>query len=482
MFPYIWSSFGERLKNYPALFITFYSRVKYLFLVGLLLCQLVSGAQTIPPDEEWSQMKKTGRGELIVYWYENPPIFYKGKNNELLGIEYEIVEGFVKFLKDSFDVQLKVNFLQQKDFNHTYQAIAKKTSGFNLGAARISITEERKKQVNFSSSYMADISVLLASNDLPFANNNTELRKILSYATAVTMEGTTFEKDLIALKNENQLGFPVTYVTKNSGIMEAINRQNRSFGYVSLLTYLYSFNSAANHLKRQNFLMKIHSGYALIFPKRSSLEFPFTLYTTSKHYESSLNKIIANYVNLDLYQFIQQLQFNPENNISLLNKEKSIQENYIKIQGEQIQNERNDQQNLIYFILSVGILTILASILYRVQKKNHYLIKEQKMWIESQSDEIKSIKDNLELSIQARMEELENENKTLEDSAFFTAHKLRAPLASILGLVYLLQKTERSQEERLALERLNETLQNLDKILHHAIRIIETADVPDKQP
>ena len=425
-------------------------------------------------------MKKTGRGELTVYWYENPPIFYKGKDGQLLGIEYEIIEGFVKFLKDSFNVQLKVNFLQQKDFNHAYQAIAEKTSGFNLGAARISITDERKKQVNFSSPYMADISVLLSSNDLPFVNNDEELRKILSEATAVTMEGTTFEKDLIALKKENQLRFPVTYVTKNSGIIEAINGQNRSFGYVSLLTYLANFNSAANHLKRQNFLMKIHSGYALIFPKRSSLEFPFTLYTTSKQYESSLKKSIANYVNLDLYQFIQQMQFNPENNISLLNKEKSIQENYIKIQSEQIQNERNDQRNLIYFILCIGILTILATILYRVQKKNHYLVNKQKMWIESQSDEIKSINDNLELSIQARMEELENENKTLEDSAFFTAHKLRAPLASILGLVYLLQKTERSQQERLTLQRLHETLLELDKILHDAINIIEKAEVPDK--
>jgi len=125
-------------------------------------------------------------------------------------------------------------------------------------------------------------------------------------------------------------------------------------------------------------------------------------------------------------------------------------------------------------------LTILATILYRVQKKNHYLVNKQKMWIESQSDEIKSINDNLELSIQARMEELENENKTLEDSAFFTAHKLRAPLASILGLVYLLQKTERSQQERLTLQRLHETLLELDKILHDAINIIEKAEVPDK--
>ena len=46
-----------------------------------------------------------------------------------------------------------------------------------------------------------------------------------------------------------------------------------------------------------------------------------------------------------------------------------------------------------------------------------------------------SINDNLELTIKDRTRELENKNKALEEYAFITAHKLRAPLASILGRV-----------------------------------------------
>jgi len=60
--------------------------------------------------------------------------------------------------------------------------------------------------------------------------------------------------------------------------------------------------------------------------------------------------------------------------------------------------------------------------------------------IRLQAEEIKGINENLETVIKDRTYELEIKNKALEEYAFINAHKLRAPLARILGLVHLMKR------------------------------------------
>ena len=59
----------------------------------------------------------------------------------------------------------------------------------------------------------------------------------------------------------------------------------------------------------------------------------------------------------------------------------------------------------------------------------------------SKGEEIRVINENLEKIVLERTKELEKKNKALEEYAFINAHKLRRPVASILGLVNLLNKT-----------------------------------------
>jgi signal transduction histidine kinase len=96
--------------------------------------------------------------------------------------------------------------------------------------------------------------------------------------------------------------------------------------------------------------------------------------------------------------------------------------------------------------------------------------------IRMQAKEIKSINENLERLVQERTIELETKNKALEDAAFINAHKLRSPLASILGLVSLIKDQPMSEDLQVMNSHLQESAEKLDEIVSSITEAIERGD------
>jgi signal transduction histidine kinase len=96
--------------------------------------------------------------------------------------------------------------------------------------------------------------------------------------------------------------------------------------------------------------------------------------------------------------------------------------------------------------------------------------------IQAQAEEINAINQNLELLVKERTTQLERKNKALEEFAFITAHNLRAPLASILGLINLTSSIKFEENEKVILEHLHLSAKKLDAIVHSMTEAIEAAD------
>ncbi len=111
-----------------------------------------------------------------------------------------------------------------------------------------------------------------------------------------------------------------------------------------------------------------------------------------------------------------------------------------------------------------------------IQKKNEE-IQAQNEEIHAQTEEIRGINENLEMLVKARTQELEKKNKSLEEYAFISAHELRAPVASILGLVNLMRQVNLKPDERVYLEHLEKSADKLDTVCNSITRAIEKGDV-----
>ncbi|HYG04011.1 MAG TPA: two-component regulator propeller domain-containing protein [Chryseosolibacter sp.] len=109
-------------------------------------------------------------------------------------------------------------------------------------------------------------------------------------------------------------------------------------------------------------------------------------------------------------------------------------------------------------------------------QRQHDEIRAQNDIIVSQAEEIKGINENLEMLVHDRTAELERKNKALEEYAFINAHKLRSPVASILGLVHLIGKTSLDDEGKEISRRLSQSADELDDIVRSITKAIERGD------
>lgn len=103
-------------------------------------------------------------------------------------------------------------------------------------------------------------------------------------------------------------------------------------------------------------------------------------------------------------------------------------------------------------------------------------IKNQNLEIQAQGEEIRGINENLESLVASRTAELEKKNKALEEYAFINAHKLRSPVASILGLINLLNKMPVSDENKSVLEHLKSSAEKLDEIVSSITKAIQRGE------
>ena len=110
-----------------------------------------------------------------------------------------------------------------------------------------------------------------------------------------------------------------------------------------------------------------------------------------------------------------------------------------------------------------------------IQRQNDE-IQAQNEEIMAQAEEIKGINENLEMLVKERTSELERKNKALEEYAFINAHKLRSPVASILGLVNLISRTHLDGDGKEISKRLQQSADELDEIVRSITKAIEKGD------
>ena len=106
-----------------------------------------------------------------------------------------------------------------------------------------------------------------------------------------------------------------------------------------------------------------------------------------------------------------------------------------------------------------------------VMQQNHTL-HEQSEELMRQSEELKcsheevvAMNDNLEDIVNQRNQEVLEKNKMLEEYAFINAHKLRAPVARLLGIMQIIELSKDTNEIEFYLQLCNQEIKNLDRIV-----------------
>jgi len=106
----------------------------------------------------------------------------------------------------------------------------------------------------------------------------------------------------------------------------------------------------------------------------------------------------------------------------------------------------------------------INTLLEQIRQRNNELV-EKTNEIETMNEELMSVNETLEAAVIKRTSELETQNKQLTEYAFINSHILRAPLARILGLCYLITTEATSLKDKQLMEALKISSEELDLII-----------------
>jgi signal transduction histidine kinase len=157
-----------------------------------------------------------------------------------------------------------------------------------------------------------------------------------------------------------------------------------------------------------------------------------------------------------------------------------------------LQKSENQYQKKLLIGVSVGlftmlILTFLLFYNYHAKKKAKELLEglyfelnEQKEEITVQAEELReaneeilSMNNNLEKAVKERTQQIEKQNVQIIGYAFANAHRVRGPLARILGLVNLMRKGIEPSEIPQYVEMLDTSAQEMNEVVKEINEMLE---------
>lgn len=175
-----------------------------------------------------------------------------------------------------------------------------------------------------------------------------------------------------------------------------------------------------------------------------------------------------------------------------------IVEMQTKFQTQQKEQELAHQkalnENQQRWLWAVSVMLVISLVLsffvyrnYHEKKKAHELLRqlyielnEQKEEITVQAEELKEANDeilmmneNLEKMVKERTQKIEQQNIQIIGYAFANAHRVRGPLARILGLVSLMKKGIKTEEIPQYIEMLDKAAQELNTVVKEINELLE---------
>ncbi|MDW3209359.1 MAG: ATP-binding protein [Reichenbachiella sp.] len=429
------------------------------FLISLTL--FVHFSNNVLADS-WQQAKADKKAELDLLWFTSRPFVQHNAKQELIGLEYELIETFGEYLQQKHQIELKLNWIKDKSFNNILTNINSSSKPNKFGVSAFSITEERKQQVKFTNSYLPDISVLVSSQGTPIVRDLEQVNELMNNMVAVTIKGTTYEKHLLQIKEELQMNYEIRYIDSDENLLDHISKSDHMFGFIDLPIYLIWIKNGRD-LTRQNFFTIRGIGYGFILPQSSDWDIPFNEFLADENYKTKISSIISKYLGNELYQFIDSSYDREQLGTYILTKEKEIQLALIKNANLKLEEEKTYKRILL---LGIGVvLLFLAVIMYLFynNQKTTKLIIAQKDQIEIQQKDIRQKNEQL-MNRNAQLLALNEDKNNLVN---ILAHDLRSPLNNILGLsgIMINESEKLSDDQKDYLDKIGVTANRMNQMI-----------------
>lgn len=241
---------------------------------------------------------------LVVHYLAKAPFASPDKNNQPAGIEIDIINEYVLWLKINKKMSLTIKHVPFIEFSPFYNSV-KKAPKNTIGMGAVTVLPERAKELDFSPAYLKNVAFCITNGNAPDVKNKVqpEIVKCLGPMTALTIEGSSLSKHVNELKKfipDLKIAFQPTQLK----ILDEIAKSVLNFGYVDAIEFwFYLKSNPQKFLKMQKALNQSKEELAFIMPKGSQHKALFTEFfngangfKSSRNYRTILEKHLGSYM------------------------------------------------------------------------------------------------------------------------------------------------------------------------------------------
>lgn len=241
---------------------------------------------------------------LFVNYYSQAP-FALNDNGDSKGVEIDIINEYVAWLKSSKKMEPAVKYNKFTDFDHFY-AKTKSSPKNTIGLGSVTVNAERLKEIDFTSAYMKNVSFCVTNGNAPEIKAKTpdEIVRVLGNMTALTLTNTTLNKYVNEIKKSYIQDLKVNDQPSEIKILDEISKNVLYFGYVDAVGFwFYLKNNPQKFLKMQKVMNQSKEELAFVLPKGSQHKALFNEFFNgaagfkkSKAYKAILEKYLGSYM------------------------------------------------------------------------------------------------------------------------------------------------------------------------------------------
>jgi signal transduction histidine kinase len=444
----------------------------YMFKSGchlfLMLLFLLPQAYSQSKSNNWREVKDNGNGTLVIAYSENSPFIYINDQGELAGIEFELLQYFVRFIDEKYNAKLKLQYEHLYNFESLIDTL-KNSRRPLLGIASISTLDERKKDFNITNPYMPDIEIIVSSGVFGSVASLGDFAKMVKNNRAITVSNSTFERNILELKRDYFPEINLEYVRHVDFLIEAISNSQNSWGYISLPNYL-SYLKNGKDIRRQRFFMVENPGLSIATPLTSDWDIVLNEFIKDNGFKPLVNSLIEKHLGQTFSEVVGSISninkdLQPDivanREVGVLTLERELQD--LKLKQSELEIGR---KNLFIYLAISGIVLVLFALfalyrLVRLKIRTNQSLFEKNKQIKTQNLELNSL--NIE------------KNELIG----IVAHDLKNPLTSALSVAELFssEKITDDQNEYLGvmIRSLNRMNSLVSKILE--IKVLESSSL-----
>jgi signal transduction histidine kinase len=430
-----------------------------LFLY-VILFMLLPQANGQSKSNTWSEVKENGGGTLVIAYSENSPFIYNDAQGKLAGIEFEIMEDFVRFIGEKYGVKLNLEYEHLYNFESLLDTL-KNSQRPILGIASISSLEERKKDFKISDPYMPDIEIIISSMDFGSISSLGEFADMVKNNRAITVTNSTFERNILELQNDYFPEIKIEYVRHVDFLIETISNADNAWGYVSLPNYL-SYYKGGKGISRQRFFMVENPGLSIATTLSSDWNIVLDAFIKDSRFKPLLDQLIEKHLGKAFGEVVASISninsdLQPDiaanREVGVLMLEKELQD--LKLRQSELEIERKNLFNYLAIIVIVFVLIALFFLYRLVRLKintNNSLSEKNEQ-------------------IQTQILELNRLNIEKNEMIGIVAHDLKNPLTSALTISELLSSENITEDQKEYLSLMKKSLYKMNSLVAKILEI-----------